>query len=402
MTVRVNKDAFNAREKLTELDREFGSKGSELVAAETVQEARHLVSAGRKNLVINGAMNINQRYGFNNPQSVSNANNYFLDRFLVRDNTSGTFTVRQSAPGTPFYNALQLNVTVADTSISASEYARIQYHVEGYDARALDWGYAGATDHLTLSFWVKTNAPGIYNVSIENTSNFYFPLMVRKYVIEKANVWQKVVVTFPPPAGSYTFERGNDIGFKFTWSLAIGSTYSGATDGVYRTSGYQMATTEGQRNWMDTVGNDFYLTGVQAEVGKNATEFEHRSYSDELALCQRYYWTLQAGRILAVSNGNNTAIGGNIYHPVTMRTGPTATYYGSNSTTGNVILFSSEGGTQGNYTTAANNFADAQAGGNCFGWNATGFSPTFAARASGWIDLGTGSNNLKIEFNAEL
>ena len=335
MTVRVNKDAFNAREKLTELDREFGSKGSELVAAETVQEARHLVSAGRKNLVINGDMRISQRYGFNNPQTVTNANNYFLDSFLVRNNTSGTFTARQSAPGTPFYNALQLNVTGADTSISSTEYARIQYHLEGNDARALDWGYAGATDHLTLSFWVKTNAPGIYNVSIENTSNFYFPLMVRKYVIEKANVWQKVVVTFPPPAGSYTFERGNNIGLKFTWSLAIGSTYSGATDGVYRPSGYQMATTEGQRNWLDTVGNDFYLTGVQAELGKNATEFEHRSIAEELALCQRYFYKIggtQNKIIGPAFSPATTEVTLMVSHPVTMRTSPTSvTVVGTNN-----------------------------------------------------------------------
>ena len=63
MTVRVNKSSFNIREKLSELGRKFGLKGSELAAAETVQEAREVVSAGRKNLVINGAMNINQRYG---------------------------------------------------------------------------------------------------------------------------------------------------------------------------------------------------------------------------------------------------------------------------------------------------------------------------------------------------
>ena len=74
MTVRVNKPSFNIREKLSELGRKFGLKGSELAAAETVQEARDLVSAGRKNLVINGNMMISQRYGFNNPDSEWDAN----------------------------------------------------------------------------------------------------------------------------------------------------------------------------------------------------------------------------------------------------------------------------------------------------------------------------------------
>ena len=81
MTVRVNKSSFNIREKLSELGRKFGLKGSELAAAETVQEARDLVSAGRKNFMINGAMNINQRDG-----SVSsiNTNGYFtIDRCIT-------------------------------------------------------------------------------------------------------------------------------------------------------------------------------------------------------------------------------------------------------------------------------------------------------------------------------
>ena len=287
MTVRVNKSSFNIREKLSELGRKFGLKGSELAAAETIQEAREIVSAGRKNIIFNGNMMISQRYGFNNPQNAANSNNYYLDRFVVREHTDGVLQVRQSAPGYPFDNAMQLNVTTADTSLASSQYARIQYYVEGNDARAVDWGKSGSKDHLTLSFWVKTNAPGDYHVSIENSNNNYFPLMVKKYAIQKSNVWQKVVVTFPPP-GEYNFHRGNGVGLRITWSLAIGGDYNQATDGVWRTSGYQMSTSS-QRNLMDTAGNNFHITGVQLERSRHATEFEHRPYGEELALCQRYY-----------------------------------------------------------------------------------------------------------------
>ena len=325
MTVRANKPAFNIREKLKELEKPIGLKGSELARAETVQDARDLVSAGRKNLIINGDMRINQRYGLNNAITVTNANNYYIDRFLARNATSGgAFTARQSTPGGPFHNALQLDVTTASSSLSSTEYVRLQYLVEGYDATALDWGAADASDHLTLSFWVKTNAPGIYNVSIENSSSFYFPLMVKRYVIENADTWQKIVVTFPPPSGTYTFQRTNDYGFKFTWSLALGDSFDDATDGVYRSSGYQMGTA-GQRNWMDTVGNNFYITGVQCEVGKNATDFEHRSYGEELALCQRYYYSyaLTGSRPIctAAAYGTTRAFGV-VSLPVTMRDTP--------------------------------------------------------------------------------
>ena len=344
MTVRVNKSSFNIREKLSELGRKFGLKGSELAAAETVQEARDLVSAGRKNLVINGNMMISQRYGNNSPQTVTNNNNYYLDRFVLRENTGGAFQVRQISPGYPFDNALQVNVTTADTSISSSEYARIQYYVEGNDARAVDWGKSESKDHLTLSFWVKTNAPGDYHVSIENSNNNYFPLMVKKYTIEQSGVWQKVVVTFPPP-GEYNFHRGTGIGLRLTWSLAIGSSYNQATDGVWRTSGYQMSTST-QRNFMDTVGNNFYITGVQLERGRNATEFEHRSYGEELALCQRYYCKSYkpeqspgAGTSDGIQVIRNYDAGSSrsdhpagVQFPVTMRDIPNITLYSQNGT----------------------------------------------------------------------
>ena len=332
MTVRVNKQPFNLREKLSELGRKFGLKGSELAAAETVQEARDLVSAGRKNLVINGDMRICQRYGFNNPQTVANQNDYYLDRFVLRENTSGAFQVRQSSPGYPFDNAMQINVTTADTSISSSEYARIQYYVEGNDARAIDWGEINSKDHLTLSFWVRSNAPGDYHVSIENSNNNYFPIMVKKYTIEQPNVWQKVVVTFPPP-GVYNFHRGEGIGLRITWSLAIGSSYNQATDGVWRTSGYQMSTSA-QRNFMDTVGNNFYLTGVQLERGRNATEFEHRPYGEELALCQRYFYINGGAEHNIISQAfspHTTEIAVAWPHPTEMRAVPTVTISSTNN-----------------------------------------------------------------------
>jgi len=332
MTVRVNKDSFNLREKLSELERPIGLKGSELMRAETSQEARDFVSAGRKNIVINGNMMICQRYGYNNPQTVDNERH--LDRFTVRDTTSGTLKVRQSpASGSPFDNVMELNCTNADATVS-SDYTRIQYLVEGYDLRGIDWGKAGSKDYLTLSFWVKTNAIGDYHVNIENTSSSYFPLMVKKYTITESNVWKKIVVTFPPP-GEYTFERGNGRGMAITWALAVGSSYNGATDGVWRTSGYVMSTST-QRNLMDTNGNNFYITGVQLEKGKNATDFEHRHYSEELALCQRYYerhtWDPTGNQYVGVGANYQTGTSARFVFPFLTRkrtTDPTVIFSGT-------------------------------------------------------------------------
>ena len=365
MTVRVNKPSFNIREKLSELGRKFGLKGSELVAAETVQEARDLVSAGRKNLVINGNMMISQRYGFNSPQNVANANNYYLDRFVLREHTDGVLQVRQSAPGYPFDNAMQLNVTTADTSLASSQYARIQYYVEGNDARAVDWGKSGSKDHLTLSFWVKSNAPGDYHVSIENSNNNYFPIMVKKYTIKESDAWQKVVVTFPPP-GEYNFHRGTGKGLAITWSLAIGNSYNQATDGVWRTSGYQMSTSA-QRNFMDTVGNNFHITGVQLERGRNATDFEHRPYGEELKLCERYfeYSTAGTGRFYTVRNDGISR--GNCMWRTVKRANPNSVTLTHNNPGGwssaavlGSDMYGMDFGSSGNYSNFASYSCDAE------------------------------------------
>ena len=118
-------------------------------------------------------MMISQRYGFNIPQNVANVNNCYLDRFVLRENTDGVLQVRQSAPGYPFDNAMQLNVTTADTSLAGGQYARIQYYVEGHDARSVDWGKSGSKDHLTLSFWVKSDIIGTYSGSFWNGGQSY-------------------------------------------------------------------------------------------------------------------------------------------------------------------------------------------------------------------------------------
>ena len=122
MTVRVNKSSFNIREKLSELGRKFGLKGSELVAAETVQEARELVSVGRKNKVINGAMQFSQRKTSESGISSSNTVRV-LDRFQVRINSTGTWTVSQSTESPPgFANSMRWQCTTADASPGASDF----------------------------------------------------------------------------------------------------------------------------------------------------------------------------------------------------------------------------------------------------------------------------------------
>ena len=330
MTVRVNKQPFNIREKLSELERPIGVKGHELMRAESAKDARDLVSAGRKNMVINGDMRIFQR---NNPGNVPNTGTYYLDRFQLRENSEGVLYVTQqsnSSAGPPgFRSWLIAQCDGADTTVDSSNYVRIQQYIEGYNC-FMDWGLPdGNTDYITASFWVKSNKTGVYCFQIEDGDAL--PLYCQEYTIEKSDVWQKIVLTIPPPPTGTWRGADSGIGARLTWTLMAGSGHP-TTANVWQSS-YGMRTNN-QVNFMDNANNNFYLTGVQLEVGKNATEFEHRSYGEELALCQRYFYINGGEEHDIISQAfapHTTEIAVAWPHPTEMRTVPTVTISSTNN-----------------------------------------------------------------------
>ena len=299
------------------------------MSADTAQEARDLVSAGRKNMIINGDMRVFQR---NNAGNSANSNSYFLDRWMTRENSEGVLYVTQqssSSGGPPgFRSWLLAQCDGADTTVDSNNYVRIQQYIEGYNC-SMDWGY-GNTDYITASFWVKSNKTGIYCFQIEDGDAL--PLYCQEYSIDQSDVWQKVVLTIPPPPTGTWRSADNGIGARLTWTLMAGSGHP-TTANVWQTS-YGMRTNN-QVNFMDNVNNNFYLTGVQLEVGKNATDFEYRSYGEELALCQRYYWKTEDYLWLYSLNSGHTYVRCNIFHPVEMRATPTVTGSFTNSGTAN-------------------------------------------------------------------
>ena len=292
MTVRVNKPSFNIREKLSELGKKFGVKGSELAAAETVQEAREIVSAGRRNKVINGAMQFSQRTTSESGLSSSNTVRV-LDRFQVRINSTGTWTVSQSTQSPPgFAHSMRWQCTTADASLGASDFMYMAHRFEGKDVQDLAKGTSSAKP-VTVSFWVRSTATGSYSFRlVDNQNNRQIG---QNYTVNQADTWEHKTMTF---AGDTTGALTNDSSNRFSmmWWLAVGSN---RTSGAIPTSWETMTTADeaaGQTaNIASSTSNNFFITGIQLEVGRNATEFEHRSYGEELALCQRYYQKKRIG-----------------------------------------------------------------------------------------------------------
>ena len=338
MTVRVNKPSFNIREKLSELGRKFGLKGSELAAAETVQEARDVVSAGRKNMIINGAMQVAQRVAYPSTQpSVSYSNYYTVDRWRmnVSDAHFGTWTFSQSntvPSGKGFAYSWKWDCQATDTSLSSDHYGIAEYRIEAQDLQHLGYGTSSAKP-ITLSFWVKTNKTGTYVFSIYANDGARY--VTKTYTVNKANAWEYKTITFEGDI-SGTINNDNGDGFRLWWWLGSGTGYTGGTmqPGVWRPWSESNGAAPGLSvNMADSTSNEWFITGVQLEVGRNATEFEHRPYSEELALCQRYYYEYPKGNTYnIIANGFANTSSNALFHfqfPVPMRTAPGA------STTGN-------------------------------------------------------------------
>ena len=285
MTVRVSKPKFNLREKITELDKPIGLKGSELMRSNTVQDARNLIGSGRKNLIINGSCMIDQRNGGSSVTS-----DYAVDRTHIEGfNGAGTGTGQQVTDSPEgLYKSLKITVTGTDTSLAASDFYTLRHIIEGQNVAHLGFGSADAKT-VTLSFWVKSSMTGIFCCSIGNGTNNN--TMPKEYNINFANNWEYKTLTFPG-ATSGTWGTDNGRGFSVRWCMGVGSSRTGTVD-TY--NGNESHGTSNQTNLFATNGATFQITGMQLEVGKNATEFEHRSFAEELALCQRYYerhnWT---------------------------------------------------------------------------------------------------------------
>ena len=323
MTVRVNKPAFNIREKLSELEKPIGMKGADLMKSETVQDARDFVSAGRKNLVINGDLRIWQRSVSSTINTAANTKHQTADRWNNYHSTGGSVTEARSTdvpPGQGFYYSLKHTVTGADNDMGTGEYHCHKYDIEGYNVSHLMWGTPYAKP-ITVSFWVKSSVPGDYGLAMRNGNN-NDRLYVDTITIIQPNTWKKYSFTVPGCTDG-SWSKTNGIGLQIQITLAMGTTYQTNTLRTWITALDVCPTT--QVNWMASSGNTWYITGLQVEEGTNATDFDHRPYTEELALCQRYYWKMENFLWLYSLDANAAYVRCNLFNPVEMRVPPTIT-----------------------------------------------------------------------------
>jgi len=240
---------------------------------------------GNRNLIINGAMQVSQR-GTSFATQTSGTN-YYTDRWAINFSSIGTWTISQSTEApSGFGYSLKADCTTADASPAASDNIHIITKLEGQNLQALDKGSSSAKS-CTLSFWVKSNKTGVGQCNLRDIDNDR--MISATYNINAADTWEHKTMTF---AGDTTgsFDNDNAASLQIEWWLDSGSNN---TSGTVQTSWAARNIADRAAgltlSLADSTSNEFYLTGVQLEIGDTATDFEHRSFGDELARCQRYY-----------------------------------------------------------------------------------------------------------------
>ena len=288
------------------------SKAAELAALIGSQTA-----LSNRNMIINGAMQVAQR-----GTSFTATGSYPVDRFSVGYGvTGGTFTVSQDTTSpTDFSNSIKYLVGTA-ASAGSSEQAFVGTTFEGYSTSHLNFGTSDAKA-ITLSFWVRSSVTGTYCVAFIN--NAFDRSYIAEYSISSADTWEYKTITVSGDTSGTWVGAVNTRSMLLRFDLGSGSSFN-TTAGAWQSGSYR--NTSSQTNLVNNASATWYVTGVQLEVGEQDTPFEHRSFGDELARCQRYYLKIfssasrMAGRPGFSQTNQANRVG--FEFPMEMRSAPT-------------------------------------------------------------------------------
>jgi len=289
-----------------------------------------------RNLIINGAMQVAQR-----GTSSTTTNAFTIDRFSFEFNGVGvTVTNSQqslSSSDTPFTKGFRKFNRIALASAGtagAGNYILFEHRLEAQDIANSGWDYTNANSFITVSFWARASTSQTYGISFESedgTAQLY-----PKTFSLTANTWTKITQSIPGNS-NLQFDDNNNIGARFKIYPYLGTTYSGGTDNTWAArSALGYGSMGNQSAWLTAGASTFDLTGVQLEVGSFATDFEHRSFAQELALCQRYFLKIpsqdaSSGYSFLAQGAahDNNAFLCNFHFPTTMRANPSMSTVGS-------------------------------------------------------------------------
>ena len=295
----------------------------------------NLTNRTNRRLTINGDMRIAQR------GTSATAEGYqTVDRITYdaggEDETITQAQVDVASGTTPytlgFRKAYRLTNGNQTGGAGASDYVQPVHRLEAQDIANSGWNYTSSSSFITLSFWVKSSVAGDYTLNFETLDGTGYRYLM-EYTLS-ADTWTKVTKTIPGNS-NLTFNNDNGHGATIMLYPFLGSSYVQADqkNNWYASSNGKYGTTS-TTSWWTTNDSTWEMTGLQLEVGSVATDFEHRSFGQELALCQRYFHKIESGSTDVYLNtlqayGSGAVFGVYYHFPVTMRATPTTTVTGT-------------------------------------------------------------------------
>ena len=308
----------------------------------TVSDNTAVLSRQNANpLIINGDMAVAQRgTSFTSQTGVA----YHLDRFEVSGYNmgDGVYRVDQSTDvpaGQGFVNSNKISCTTADTSQDANNQFYFQTQLEGTATSLLNY-FVASPDTVSIAFWVRSNRTGTHslalklsdNGSIEN--NTATRVYNKLYTISSANTWEKIVCAIPLDSStSETKVTGTGFAVAVQFWMGAGTNRDGAAAESWIDNG-NATTASANEDMLASTSNDWYITGLQMEVGdfdvNSIAPFQHESFGDSFARCQRYFQKYTQPPLIGSANANNSVARASIgLFPVQMRVAPTASQSGT-------------------------------------------------------------------------
>ena len=283
-----------------------------------------------KNIIINGAMQVAQRGTTN----TAGGDGYFtVDRMYYYnagiDNDVTKAQADVASGTTPYSLGFRKSFRITNgnqTSPGSGDEILIRQNIEAQDIANSGWNYTSSSSFITLQYWIKSSV----------SQNFYVNLMSidgtqQNYVTETgtltADTWTKVTKTIPGNS-NLQFDNNNEKGLFIQWNVYRGTQATGTRPlNAWATYSSSSRVPDMASTWWINTGATFEITGVQLEVGSHATDFEHRSFAQELALCQRYYQRIAEGNGQSICENatqyNSQYLFMSIPLPVAMRAAPT-------------------------------------------------------------------------------
>ena len=306
---------------------------------------------GRRNIIINGAMQIAQRgTAATTEQLYQTVDRMRLARAGCDENPSQQQATLTSAPG-PYREGHRKAYKITNgnqtSGTGVTDTIAMSYRVEARDIRTSGWDYTSTNSFITLQFWVKSSVAQTFYMrlrTMDGTSQNY----TISYTVS-ADTWTKVIRTIPG-ASNIQFDDDVNQGLQLNWFMFSGTDYTSSSMTLNSWAAYDVnsQSPDMTSTWFTTNDATWFITGIQLEVGTAATPFEHRTFGDELALCQRYYCKSYD---YGTAPGTSTIVGcrwgrnysaesrsanptSNTTFPVTMRSLPTLTVYSKTGTEG--------------------------------------------------------------------